>query len=80
MARRGIQPVWLTIHNHGSAPYRLRLASIDPNYFPPLEAAYVCHFRLGRRILEFGLIALLFIHLWLLLPFKLIGACARTRR
>jgi hypothetical protein len=74
MARRGIQPVWLEIRNRGNLPFRLRLASIDPNYFPPLEAAYVCHFRLGRRFLEFGLIALLFVHLWLLLPFKLIGA------
>jgi hypothetical protein len=80
MARRGIQPVWLSIHNRGSALYRLRLASIDPNYFPPLEAAYVCHFRLGRRFLEFGLIALLFIHLWLLLPFKLIGAWRANKK
>jgi hypothetical protein len=74
MARRGIQPVWLEIHNRGQRAFRLRLASIDPDYFPPLEAAYVCHFRMGRRFLEFGLLALLFIHVLLLLPFKLIAA------
>jgi LssY C-terminus len=80
MARRGIQPVWLEIRNRGKAAYRLRLASIDPDYFPPLEAAYVCHFRIGRRFLEFGLLALLFIHILLLLPFKLIGAyCANKK-
>jgi hypothetical protein len=74
IGRRGIQPVWLEIRNRGSNGYRLRLASIDPDYFPPLEAAYVCHFRMGRRFFEFGLLAVLFIHILLLLPFKLIGA------
>jgi hypothetical protein len=74
MARHGLQPVWLEIGNRGQSPFRLRLASIDANYFPALEAAYVCHFRIGRRILEFGLLALLFIHLLVVLPFKLIGA------
>src|SRR5262249_52236782 len=72
LARRGIQPVWLQVSNRGAQPYRLRLASIDPNYYPPLEAAYVNHFRIGRRLLEFGLLALLFIHLLLLLPFKVL--------
>ena len=58
----------------GKTIYRLRLASIDPDYFPALEAAYVCHFKMGRRFLEFGLLALLFIHLIVLLPFRLIGS------
>src|SRR5262245_52708691 len=80
MARRGIQPVWLQIRNRGKAGYRLRLASIDPDYFPPLEAAYVCHYRMGSRFLEFGLLALLFIHLLLLLPFKLIGAYRANKK
>lgn len=80
MARRGIQPVWLHILNHGSRPYRLRLASIDPDYYPPLEAAYVCHYRFGRRFVEFGLLAFLFIHLLLLLPFKLIGAYVANKK
>ena len=40
-----------------------RIASIDPNYYPPLEAAYVNHLRIGRRLLEFGVLA------WLSLPY-----------
>jgi hypothetical protein len=80
LARRGIQPVWLHIRNQGRQPYRLRLASIDPNYYPPLEAAYANHFRIGRRLLEFGLLACLFIHLIILLPFKILGARSANRR
>jgi hypothetical protein len=80
MARRGIQPVWLEIRNRGTRTYRLRLASIDPNYFPPLEAAYVCHFHIGRRFLEYGLLALIFIHLIVLLPFKVFGAYRANKK
>jgi hypothetical protein len=80
LARRGIQPVWLCIRNHGPQPYRLRLASLDPNYYPPLEAAFANHFRIGRRFLEYGLLACLFIHLLILLPFKVLGARAANRR
>jgi hypothetical protein len=86
LARRGIQPVWLEITNNDDQPYRLRLASLDPNYYPPLEAAFVNHFRLGRRLLAFGLLAwffflpLFFLPLLLLLPFKIFGARAANRR
>jgi hypothetical protein len=80
LARRGVQPVWLRITNRGQNPYRLRLASLDPNYYPPLEAAYVNHFRIGRRLVQFGLLALVFVHLLLLLPLKLIGARRANRR
>ncbi len=80
LAHKGIQPVWLRITNRGANSYRLRLASIDPNYYPPLEAAYVNHFRIGRRLLQYGLIALFFIHLLLLLPFKLFSAHRANRR
>lgn len=80
LARRGIQPVWLDITNHGKQPYRLRLASLDPNYYPPLEAAFANHFRIVRRLLGFGLLALVFIHLLILLPFKLLGARSANRR
>jgi len=55
LARRGIQPVWLRITNSGGQTYRLRLASLDPNYYPPLEAAYVNHFAIGRRLFTNGL-------------------------
>lgn len=60
LARRGIQPVWLRITNKGEQPYRLRLAALDPNYYTPLEAAFVNHFAIGRRLLGFGLLAWLF--------------------
>lgn len=80
LARRGIQPVWLRVVNQGDQPFWLRLASIDPNYYPPLEAAYLNHFRIGRRLLEFGLLALLFVHLLILLPFKLWSAHRANRR
>jgi len=81
LARRAIQPVWLEITNHSSQPYRLRLASIDPNYFPPLEAAFVNHFRFARRILAFGLLAWWFyLAILILLPFKLLGARFANQR
>jgi hypothetical protein len=80
LARRGIQPVWLEIRNHESEPYRLRLASLDPNYYPPLEAAYVNHFHVGRRLFAFGFLAWLFAPLLILLPFKILGARAANRK
>jgi hypothetical protein len=80
LARRGIQPVWLEITNDGLQPYRLRLASLDPNYYPPLEAAFVNHFRIGKRLLGFGLLAWFFLPLLILLPFKILGARAANRR
>src|SRR5262249_55547992 len=80
LARRGIQPVWLQITNKGAQTYRLRLASLDPAYYPPLEAALVNHFRIARRLLGFGLLAWLFLPLLVLLPFKLIGAWVANRR
>jgi len=80
LARRGIQPVWLRITNSGGQTYRLRLASLDPNYYPPLEAAYVNHFAIGRRLVAFGLLALLSLPLLLLLPFKVLGARSANLR
>jgi LssY C-terminus len=71
--------VWLRISNHGTQPYRLRVSGIDPNYYPPLEAAYANHFRVGRRVLEFGLLAVFFVHLLILLPFKILGARSANR-
>jgi hypothetical protein len=80
LARRGIQPVWLHITNNGEQPYRLRLASLDPNYYPPLEAAFANHFAVGRRLIGFGLLAVFFLHLIILLPFKVLGARSANRR
>ncbi len=80
LARRGIQPVWLEITNNGPHPYRPRLASLDPNYYPPLEAAYANHFHIVRRILGFGVLAWLFLPLAVLLPFKILAARIANRR
>ncbi len=80
LARRGIQAVWLQIKNGGAQPCRLRLASLDPNYYPSLEAAYVNHFRIGKRLIGFGLLAWLFLPLLLLVPFKVLGAWSANRR
>jgi len=38
---RGIQPVWLEVTNTGNNRARLALSSIDPEYFSPLEVAYM---------------------------------------
>ena len=80
LAGRGIQPVWLEISNRDRQPYRLRLASLDPNYYPPLEAALVNHFAIGRRLVAFGLLAMVCFPLLILLPFKVIGARIANRR
>jgi hypothetical protein len=80
LARRGIQPVWLEVRNNGRHPCRLRLASLDPNYYPPLEAAFVNHHHIGRRILGFGALAWVFLPLLLVLPFRLLAARAANRR
>lgn len=37
----GIQPVWLEIANDSDARARVVLSSIDPQYFSPLEVAYL---------------------------------------
>jgi hypothetical protein len=79
MARRGIQAVWLEIANNGGQPFRLRLASLDPNYYPPLEAAYANHFHIIRRLLGFGALACFFLPLVILLPFKLLAARIANR-
>src|SRR5262245_32754334 len=80
MARRGVQPVWLKIANHGTAPCRLHLVAIDPNYYTPLEAAAANHFSTGRRLVEFGLLGWVFLPFLLLLPVKLISAWRANRR
>lgn len=79
MARRRIQPVWLRITNKGEHPYRLPLVSLDPNYYSPLEAAFVNHFATGKRLAGFGLLAWVFLPLILLLPFKYFGARKANR-
>jgi hypothetical protein len=81
MARRGIQPLWLRIENHGATRCRLHLVSIDPNYYSPHEAAAANHFSVGWRLLSFGLLGCLaFLPVLLLVPLKFISALRANRR
>ena len=80
MAHRGLQPIWVDCENKSKNIYRLDFFSIDPTYYTPLEAAYACHYSVGRRVLSFGLLAWLFLPLLPLLPFKLLGARSANRR
>jgi len=38
---QGIQPVWLEIENRSGRDYWFAPVSVDPDYFPPLEVAYL---------------------------------------
>lgn len=80
LSRRGIQPLWLHIENHSSQLYRLRLASIDPNYYTPLEAAMVNHYRIMTRILRFGVLAWFFLPILILLPLRILAAWTANLR
>lgn len=80
LARRGIQPVWLEISNGGEGPLFFDRVHLDPNYYPPLEAALVNHFAIFKRLAEFGALAWFFLPLLLLLPLKIIGAKRANRR
>jgi hypothetical protein len=74
LARRGIQPVFVRIENHGTESMRLQLVNIDPKYFTPLEAAAVTHFSIGRRLSAFGTMGWVFVPLLALVPLKLVTA------
>jgi hypothetical protein len=74
LARRGIQPVHVRVVNRSDKLMRLQLVRIDPNYYTPLEAAAANHFSITKRLSAFGLMALVYLPLLLLIPFKLISA------
>jgi len=80
MAKRGMQPIWLEVVNSSTKPWRLELANLDPAYYTPLEAAYVNHFSVGKRLLSYGLLGWLFLPLAPLIPFKIVGANLANRR
>ena len=42
--KEGIQPIWLEIENRVKEPVWFLPESVDPDYFAPLEAAYMNHF------------------------------------
>ena len=39
LAKKGIQPVWIEVHNDDTASYFLMSPGLDPNFFPASEAA-----------------------------------------
>jgi hypothetical protein len=80
MSRRRIQPVWLRVVNGTDDALRLDFVHVDPEYYTPLEAAYVNHFATGSRLLGFGFLAWLFLPFLALIPFKYFGARAANRR
>ena len=43
LASKNIQPVWVRVENHDTRTYWLAFTGLDPDYFSPLEAAYVFH-------------------------------------
>jgi len=80
LARRGIQPVWMEITNRGDGLLFFDRVHLDPNYFPPLEAARVNHFAIAKRLAGFGALAWLFLPLLGFLPFKYWGARRANRQ
>jgi hypothetical protein len=41
LIRKEIQPIWVKVENHSDKTFYLNSTAADPNYFSPLEAAYV---------------------------------------
>ena len=74
LARRGLQPVHIRVVNRSSETLRLHFRSIDPHYFPPLEAAARCHFSILKRLSAFGVLVWFYIFFVLVLaPIKLLS-------
>ncbi len=80
LGRHGIQPVWLEIANDAPGPLFFDRVHLDPNYYPPLEAAIVSHFAIVRRLAGYGAMAWFFFPLLFLLPLKLWAARLANRR
>jgi hypothetical protein len=80
LARRGIQPVWVEVSNQTERPLFFDRVRLDPNYYPPREAALISHFAIGKRLAGYGLLAWMFLPLLMFLPLKYIGARRANRR
>ena len=74
LARHGLQAVWLEVVNVGAEPLWLNRLQLDPDYYTPLEAAHMAHFKMGTRLLAFGVLGWLFLPLLPLVPLKLLAA------
>lgn len=68
LSKRGVQPVWLKIENHGKTPYFFIQRNMDPNYYSSEEAVYMAHYRQGKQLLESGLVGIIFFPLLALIP------------
>lgn len=84
LARHGLQPVYVKVVNRSASPLRLHFRSVDPHYFPPLEAAARCHFSIMKRLSAFGAMAWMFVPLFFpvlfLAPLKLWSARRANRK
>ena len=47
--KRGIQPVWLKIENRDEKALWFSHVGLDPDYFPPLEVAYMHHAPFSKK-------------------------------
>lgn len=47
--KKGIQPIWLKIENNDEERVWFSPVGLDPNYFPPLEVAYMHRFRFSKE-------------------------------
>jgi hypothetical protein len=47
--KKGIQPIWIEIENNTEVRLWFPLVSVDPNYFAPLEVAYLHHFSFSKN-------------------------------
>jgi hypothetical protein len=80
LSNHGIQPVWLEITNGDAGGYLFLQQSVDPDYFPPREAALKSRFSPTRRVFGFGLASLLFLPLLLAAPFQYVAARSANGR
>ncbi len=80
LGRHGIQPVWLEIQNASPGPLFFDRVHLDPNYYPPLEAAMISHFAIAKRLAGYGAMAWFFLPLIVfILPLKVLGARRANR-
>ncbi|MGB6554890.1 MAG: LssY C-terminal domain-containing protein [Candidatus Binataceae bacterium] len=80
LARHHLQAVWLEVVNGGGESLWLDRIQLDPDYYTPLEAARLAHFRMGTRLVAFGVLGWLFLPLLPLIPLKLLSARRANHR
>jgi hypothetical protein len=80
LSKHNIQPVWVRIRNDGELPYLFSPVTIDPEYYSALEASHKNHFSAGMRALSYGLAAILFLPLVLIVPFQYFSAKSANKK